>query len=1489
MLPDDLPTSPVRPPDGSRTGAIGGWNVPSAVEIQALLPQYEVIEVLGLGGMGAVYKARQKSLRRLVAIKILPPGIVDNELKFRERFQHEAETMAKLSHPGIVSVYDFGEAGEGLLYIVMEFIDGADVARRIASEGALPVEDAVHIIGVVCDALVYAHRQGVIHRDIKPANVLIDGEVRIKVADFGLAKIAGHSMQSGLTRTNVAMGTQEFAAPEQLMPGAVVDHRADVYSLGVTLYQMLTGEVPRVMFKLPSRCRPELGTRFDALICKALETDPADRFQTVDEFKRALESGVSQGVKAKAVVPVGGAGEHRSARVIFASATAALLTVGLAGWFIFGHKHGHASIPKSGHYSTTSTSSPGNEMTAGARVIKLWDTESKVPKETAVRWENGAVVLGDSHDKGQLFYSQPRSRDAIIRAEIRANPDAGNAQLRLRYNWTEGPGDFYRLELKDGVVDLSVSEHGKGREIKTWPLPRAYGPDDWARLELRAVGDELTASLDGSVLGTVHDASLSQPGSVVIAANRNGYFRNIEYVPLDTASAAASALSQSEPNAMKLWDAPETLSKKEGVSWENNSVKLDNAMLVSPDPLFFNASLRALVKMNPDSRAPGISLRGMRDANGDRRYSLSLEPIRRVIQLQLFSDTGRTVLREWPYLRDYGKEDWARLELRVVGDELTASIDGKALGTLHDSMLAQAGRAQIYAKQAGFFRDIILVPLDTPASVAAKTEPIEPSAIRLWDGLDKIPNQTGARWEKDAVRLDHSALVYPGLRVRDAAVRVEMLMNPDRSSPQIAIRHREPKKGEVSCYAVAAHAKDGTIKLQSVTTDSWTVLKEWPLPRSYGPDEWLKLELRAVGDEVSVFAGDKLLGTVHDTSQPEGGSVMLWAEAAGYFRNIVFVPLDKPGVAQPADRVIDLLSLVDVKRDAVGGEWEMMPDKALVLTRGDRLMRLEFPYSPPASGYDFEIEFTITDGDSGDVSQILPVPGSYIQWRMLTPMAFGPDLDGMKASDPKRADAVNRQALRLTAGQRYRSLVEVRPNFARALLDGMEVARFSGDFKRLSEKGQFKLRDITHPGVSGYNTGVIFHKAEVREVRGVSTPDKPAAQPAARVVDLIPLVDVKRDAIESVWSVTPEGALRSERVRDKSAGRLEFPYAPPAEYDFEIEFTVEEGASGHVRQILAVPGHWLEWSLLPPPAFGPEFDGLANSAKGRTEGVGKFFRLRPGDRHRSVVEVRRNSLRALVDGKEIAHYSGDFKRLAERFEFFKLRDTTHIGVGIFDGIALLIHKATVREVSGADASSAAKEEDFRPLFDGKSLDGWLALNGTSPPDGWRMVDGAMTGMEHSAVMTRDEFGDFELTLDWRVNPQGNGGIFYRVAEEGMVERPMKAVEFNLMDENISAPPVKQCGAAFDVIAPSQKASRPAGEWNTARLLVQGTKVEQWINDKLVCSYNLADASVRDALKRGDIGEAFASVKKGRIALQDWTGEAFYRNMRIRELPREDRH
>lgn len=274
--------------DPAETSARASRFVPPTIEaIGARFRQLEVLELLGQGGMGAVYKVRQRMLDRVVALKILPSEI-SRDPAFAERFTREARALAKLTHPNIVTVYEFGEM-DGLYYLMMEFVDGVNLRESIQTESLGPSE-ALAVISQICAALQYAHDEGVVHRDIKPENVLLDTRGQVKIADFGLAKLLGLSpIDVTLTATHQVMGTFHYMAPEQLERPLEVDHRADIYSLGVVFYELLTGELPLGRYKLPSEKR-QLDVRLDHVVLKTLEREPKHRYQHVSEVKTDVDN-----------------------------------------------------------------------------------------------------------------------------------------------------------------------------------------------------------------------------------------------------------------------------------------------------------------------------------------------------------------------------------------------------------------------------------------------------------------------------------------------------------------------------------------------------------------------------------------------------------------------------------------------------------------------------------------------------------------------------------------------------------------------------------------------------------------------------------------------------------------------------------------------------------------------------------------------------------------------------------------------------------------------------------------------------------------------------------------------------------------------------------------------------------------------------------------------------------------------------------------------
>ena len=313
LIKAGFPTSTETQPDRPNR-----FTPPTVAELTAKFPQLEILELIGQGGMGAVYRARQKELDRIVALKILPPDI-GHDAAFAERFTREAKALARLNHPGIVTIHDFGRA-DGLYFFVMEFVDGLNLKQLLAT-GRVSTREALAIVPQICDALQYAHDQRIVHRDIKPENILLDRRGRVKVADFGLAKIVaqassptgsggGSVVNSGtgstgagdpvnsqagtpalrdITDGSKVMGTPQYMSPEQIHAPGEVDHRADIYALGVVFYQMLTGELPGKKIEPPSK-KVQIDVRLDEVVLRALEQRPELRYQQASEVKTLVET-----------------------------------------------------------------------------------------------------------------------------------------------------------------------------------------------------------------------------------------------------------------------------------------------------------------------------------------------------------------------------------------------------------------------------------------------------------------------------------------------------------------------------------------------------------------------------------------------------------------------------------------------------------------------------------------------------------------------------------------------------------------------------------------------------------------------------------------------------------------------------------------------------------------------------------------------------------------------------------------------------------------------------------------------------------------------------------------------------------------------------------------------------------------------------------------------------------------------------------------------
>jgi eukaryotic-like serine/threonine-protein kinase len=350
--------------------------------------RYEIIDELGRGAMGVVYRARDTQIGRIVALKVIltksgPPEEVEH---YKQRFQREAQAAGRLSHPGIVTLHDIAEDSEGQPYIVMEFIEGEPLSLLFGPAGQAPLDRVLDIGIQVAQALNYAHRSGVVHRDIKPENIMVTHEGRAKITDFGIAKLAG----ADLTQEGTSLGTPSYMSPEQIR-GSAVDARADLFSLGAVLYWMCTGQKPfagesvttitfQVVFQDPARAqalKPGLPSDLDRILSRCLAKNPQDRYPSCGELAADLEA-LRAGRPLAPAAPAGSPPTERTAALPAALVSAT-------------RQHGNTTLPldtpidKARPISTASNTTAAAVPPASATVSRL-----RRPRNA---WLSGLVVV----------------------------------------------------------------------------------------------------------------------------------------------------------------------------------------------------------------------------------------------------------------------------------------------------------------------------------------------------------------------------------------------------------------------------------------------------------------------------------------------------------------------------------------------------------------------------------------------------------------------------------------------------------------------------------------------------------------------------------------------------------------------------------------------------------------------------------------------------------------------------------------------------------------------------------------------------------------------------------------------------------------------------------------------------------------------------------------------------------------------------------------
>lgn len=559
-----------------------GWKPLEPSELGVLLPGYEVLSLLGCGGMGAVYYAVEKALDRPVALKVLPAEL-RAQPGFADRFAREARAMAKLSHPEIVAIYEFGTTAAGHSFFTMEFVEGTTLAAMIHGPG-LHLDQALAIASQICDALAYAHTHGVVHRDIKPSNILVDTQGRVKIADFGLARLLDPTdVALGHTVTGAVMGTPDYMAPEQKR-GLAVDHRADIYSLGVILYEMLCRQTPQGAFAPPSKV-VACGTGLDRIVDRALQPSPDRRYQSTTEMKADVDD-------ARSALPqLRKSGLPKWARV---GAVLMLVALAVLGWLQTRQRR-----------PSLNRGSIAADSARGWREVRQEVEQGRIRPEFLVIDPDGNLdAKRDVHIRLEGEHGLPM-RNQVVRMRVRG------LILQVHMRMEEG---ITMQEAKSYAVHYGRTHHnislksGSPKEsivLAEGDRPRPY---DWGTphdLEVRVIGDRITVFLDGQQVITKRDHTLSS-GNIMIFLNAGSIFERLAWMDLGDSEIVPPLSGWREPmvESARLQPVVATTQWRDGIALWKQSDTHSSAYVRQPDGTLIAQRDAALL----DLRAPGTAL-----------------------------------------------------------------------------------------------------------------------------------------------------------------------------------------------------------------------------------------------------------------------------------------------------------------------------------------------------------------------------------------------------------------------------------------------------------------------------------------------------------------------------------------------------------------------------------------------------------------------------------------------------------------------------------------------------------------------------------------------------------------------------------------------------------------------------------------------------------------------------------------------------------------
>ncbi len=1315
------------------------------------LGNYVLLDKLGEGGMGMVLKAYHRRMERTVALKVIAPKVV-KEASALKRFQREVVAAAKLTHPNIVAAYDADEA-KGTHFLVMEYVEGSDLSSWVKEHGPLPVEQAVNCIIQAARGLAFAHDKGVVHRDIKPHNLLMDGSGTVKILDMGLARIeagfGGSAEHADLTKSGAMMGTVDYMAPEQAMDSKHADARSDIYSLGCTLFYLVTGhvafEADTVMKRLtahqsappPSMAEQlrvqssesksglssvaldsglaTLDAVFQRMVAKKPDDRPQSMLQVIAELERCVTSGSATVSVASGSNPVARPSAPTNAPANVSNRDADTII-------------GSSSDSKTNAALSDATvvldSSVVKNPTAGA-------TTSSIKSRKVILISAATVVVLLVIAFAMSGKSRQPSGDKLVANPPK--PDAQSSESPPTNSEGVDPSDPPAAPPSSAVPAEALTFGGHRYLLVNEPSP-------WE--EARTKAESL-----GGHLATIN----SQAELEWVRKNFVGD-KPFNFGAIHSKNTSSWEWVTGEPFLSSLWPAGKSSEfdkdSRAYLAWSNNAV---NEWIIRK-PQFSKVPLPFLVEWEVLDLATPPPVKDVAPPPAVAPFDAAQAKANQAAWAKHLGTTVETT-------NSLG----AKLLLIPPGEFLMGTSDEQMAAAVLDAIERERGQDVANAIRIN----------ERPQHRVVITKPFQLGATEVTVGqFKKFVEATGHQTvaEKNMLNANSATYLKPSYPITDESpvscvggYDVAAFCRWLSEKEQATYRLPTEAEWEYACRAGTTTAYScGETLLDS---HEWSLRNSDSKPQPVAtkrPNPW---GLFDVHGNLSEWCQDRFdekwyqQSPLNDPLNDSSGPPHVYVVRGGHFgyhcilRSAYRTPQSQnvfhPTIGFRVVREINASTpAVNISPDRRAAEWVIVQGGEVTLSgrqpwiatvndlpEGDLEVRL-IKFKRRLSGEDADLVplRELKHLEFVGIDYTHPTPAG------ITALARLPKLERVSCGAQPLSDEqvtalgrLNNVTSLFLAGAQLKpaqcailakSMPQIRSLnlMNNPLLDDAALAPL-GEMRNLKVV-QLQGTKVTAAGIAKLRQALP--NCEIQWDGAATSANPPIAAPGG-AVDLLALVDVKRDALAGEWTREANSLKVKQAGSTSNVPRLQLPYQPPEEYDFEIEFTQGNG-NGTVEQLLSAQSRSFAWVLNFVLKDGVKagfetLDGM-NLVNRKDASIMRPKPLDPGRRYRSRVEVRKGKLRAFLDDELLVEWSGDVQRL-DIVPRNALRNTQHLGLAANDR-GVLFHKVTVREVSGSgkltvgaaagEANSTwtdwlgpkLKQGNFFDHFDGRQ--GWQREN-----------------------------------------------------------------------------------------------------------------------------------------------------------------------------------